>query len=222
MADSGNKENMELVKNMFQTPLTEKTKREIAELYQTTGMPLEAIALQLNVSVRSVHRFKDYGYSVEDNSKDQSQITFPEKTQGYKTQQWLCKTPGCGFITDKKNVFCPRCRRGPFFACFIEIGSPEYLDFIEKENRSREKKHEPETLIEHPKNEEIGIEPRNPLKYRDPGPQDTEELEDENKKDAAMTGDEEAQEFQWKCPKCGHEWNGYMLECPKCGAELQE
>jgi len=30
------------------------------------------------------------------------------------------------------------------------------------------------------------------------------------------------EEFEWKCPKCGHEWNGSADKCPKCGADLQE
>jgi rubrerythrin len=30
------------------------------------------------------------------------------------------------------------------------------------------------------------------------------------------------EEFDWKCPKCGHEWNGSADECPQCKTKLQE
>jgi len=36
------------------------------------------------------------------------------------------------------------------------------------------------------------------------------------------TDKEGKEEFDWKCPKCGHEWNGSADECPQCKTKLQE
>jgi len=30
------------------------------------------------------------------------------------------------------------------------------------------------------------------------------------------------EDHQWKCPKCGHHWDGNKDECPDCGAKLEE
>jgi hypothetical protein len=198
-------------------------KLEIAKLYNTKDMSVEAIAAQLNVSGRSVYRFKNYGYSTEDESQIQPQDTFPENAQGYKIRQWLCKTPGCGFITDKKNVFCPRCRRGPFFSCFVEVGSPEYERFIEEKQKPEEE--EPENVEYVPDR----IEPRDPSKYKDPEPQDNKDSESQDNEEPGDDNEtitkaveEQQQEFQWICPKCGHEWDGSPDQCPECGELLQE
>ena len=67
---------------MFYEPLTESIKKEIARLFNTNDLPVEKIASQLNVSVRTVYNFKDYGYEVEDNP----QIQDLEKSSGHKTK----------------------------------------------------------------------------------------------------------------------------------------
>lgn len=205
---------------MFRPSLTEKMKLEIARLYHTTDMTIEAIATQLNVSGRSVHRFKNYGYSTKNEPQDQPQSTYLEKKQDNKTQQRRCKR--CGYTTDKKiKGACPCCGSGPFDSISVEIGSPEYEQFIE-ENQKQKEKQEPEIPTEHPKNEEIGIEPRDPSKYKDPGLQDNEEPKDENEKDAAMTGEEENQDYEYECPGCHHQFNEVLENCPRCGIQLDD
>jgi len=67
-----------------------------------------------------------------------------------------------------------------------------------------------------------GIEPRDPSKYGDPGPQDNEEPEDENEKNAAMTGEEQQQELEYECPHCHKEFNGVLERCPHCGTLLED
>ena len=32
---------------------------------------------------------------------------------------------------------------------------------------------------------------------------------------------EQVAEKQWKCPSCGHEWDGSPDKCPSCGVELE-
>lgn len=133
---------------MFRAALTEKTKREIARIYHTTDTSVEAIATQLNVSGRSIHRFKDYGYSTDDEPQIQPQETYPEKKH----------------YSEDKIVF---------------IGG---------------KKHKGKN---------------------------TKKSGSENENDT-MTKEETQQEFEWECPKCGHQWDGNPDKCPKCEAELQE
>ncbi len=165
---------------MFRTSLTEKTKLEIARLYQTTDIPIEAIATQLNVSASSVHRFKDYGYSTKDESKEQPQVMYPEKKQDFEKNQnkELYLDDRNKHYSDDKIVF---------------IGG---------------KKH-------HEKNT------KKPQDNEDHDPQDHEESGDENENNTT-TKEEMQQEFEWECPGCHHQWNGYMLECPDCGMKLQE
>lgn len=132
---------------MFKTPLSEKTKREIARLFQETNTSVEEIATMLNVSARSVQNYKNYGY--EDAEKPMMSMPEPTqiKTPSSKRRQWLCKTPECGFVTDRQGVLCPRCQRGPFASCFVEIGTPEYYKFInqgvEHEEKLKEEVYDP-------------------------------------------------------------------------------
>jgi len=160
------------------------------------------IAQAVGVSERTVRR---YGKSIGLGQ------TLPDNRK-----RWLCKR--CGHITDKKSkTVCPNCWHGPFDTFCVEIGSPEYEQFIE-ENQKQEEAEEPEKEGS-----------RDPSKYKDPEPQDNkdsesqdnEEPEDENETDV-MTGEEKSQEFEWECPFCHHQWNGSPDECPKCRKSLQE
>jgi Zn finger protein HypA/HybF involved in hydrogenase expression len=220
--------------------LPEQTKKEIARLFNTTDFSVEKIASQLNVSVRTVYNYSDYGYEIEDHV----QPSTSEITVSSKKKRWLCKTHGCDFITDKKNVLCPKCQRGPFFSNFVEIGTPEHERFI-KETEGRENEESCDWTKDyyfckdcnHSSNKEFkicpechsravefapdGMELRDPSKYKDPDPQDHEESGNENETNTKAV-EEQQQEFQWICPKCGHEWDGSPDQCPKCGALLQE
>ena len=190
---------------MFFEPITEKTKIEISTLYQNNDLTVEEIAVKLNVSVRSVYRFKNY----TSGNAEKTLMSMPEDTQikisSSKKRQWLCKTSKCGFVTDRQGVLCPRCQRGPFASCFIEVGSPEYLDFIEKEHHIQEKKRRLET----------------PTKYLDDHKLNDKNIRIENEKDAMTDDKEQKEEFEYECPHCHREFNGVLEKCPYCGTSLE-
>lgn len=200
---------------MFRPSLTEKMKREIARLYNTTDTSVEAIAAQLNVSGRSVHRFKNYGYSTEDEPQNQPQISYPDEKQGHKKQQRRCKR--CGYTTDKNiKGACPGCSSGPFDSISVEIGSPEYEQFIGEKQKWRES--------EEPENEEYApdrIESKDPSKYKEPEPQDHEESGDENETNTKPV-EEQQPEYEYECPKCHKEFNEVLENCPHCGIPLMD
>jgi predicted Zn-ribbon and HTH transcriptional regulator len=183
--------------------------------------------------------------AVPDSTAGQYRTVLPDNRK-----RWLCKR--CGHITDKKSkTVCPNCWRGPFATFCVEIGSPEYEQLIEEHPElETTKEHENEEVCDTTKdywicqdcdycsNNEFkicpecksravesapqGLETRDPSKYKDPEPQDNEESGDENETDAAITREEKQQEYEWKCPKCGFEWDGSPDKCPRCGIELQE
>jgi len=216
--------------------ISEETKQKIVYLNEQGNLSDAMIAQATGVSERTVRRYrKTIGLDrprPDSNGKDSPAVDRPspncpdqakESTDGLgrpvpgNRKQWLCKTPGCGFITDKKNVLCPRCRRGPFFSCFIEVGSLGYKRFIE-ENQKQEETEEPE-------NEE----PRDPSKYKDPEPQDNKDSEYQDKEEPenenetnTRAEDEESQEYEYECPKCHKEFNEVLERCPHCGTQLEE
>jgi hypothetical protein len=212
--------------------ISEETKQKIIQLYEQSNMSDGMIAQAVGVSERTVRRYGKsvgLGQALPDTTRRASPAVdrpspLPDSTAGQycrtvpdNKKRWLCKTPGCSFITDKKNVLCPRCQRGPFFSCFVEIGSPEYEQFIE-ENQKQEESEGPEKE-----------DPRDPSKYKDPEPQDNkdsesqdnEESEDEKETNTTAV-EEQQQEYEYECPSCHNQFNDVLDNCPHCGLPLED
>ena len=231
---------------MFKTPLSEKTKREIARLFQESNMPVEEIAITLNVSARSVYNYKNYGYE----NAEKSMIPMPESTQTkVSCSKGKLRKCRCGYeTTERKLIICPKCHTGPFNSISVEVGSPEHARLIEKEYQQ---KAQPKDICDstrdywvcqncdHISNNEFkicpecgsrdigfardGVEPRDPTKYSESSRSSNEESDKEDNGDSPSSDPEnKEEEFEWKCPHCGYEFNGVRNRCPKCNTEFEE
>lgn len=219
--------------------LSENKKLEITELYNKGELSVGAIAEHLDVSLRSVHNYKNYGY--EDAVSPVSSMSMEEKPSQSKKGQWECKS--CGYITDRKVNICPQCWKGPFHSFFTKIGSPGYVPYVAPQKEPEITEPEKEFCdttrdywvckeCDHLSNTEFDIcpecgceevifapdgkEPRDPVDHTKSNEDISVDEIESNEEEL-----EEKKEFDYECYNCHEEFDGKPERCPHCGSELE-
>lgn len=115
--------------NMFHPSLDEKKKLKIAELYNTTNIPIEDIAEKVGVCLKTAYNYSNYGQETDRNLTSNQTLEVKSEISKPQKNQWECKK--CGYITDKKLKYCYSCGSGPFDSIFTKIGSPGHIPYVE-------------------------------------------------------------------------------------------